>query len=169
MQIPTDVFLKDIKSYKPQRIAGTAVFMSISPDGIPHTLVHHFKHNEALHSRILLLSILAAETPTVASDERITIEALGQGFFRIKARYGFMETPDVPEIINLINRKGLGVDIYSTSFLLGRENMTPTGSAKMAQWRKKLFIFMSKNAWNITSFFNLPPDRIIELGNHVEL
>ena len=169
MQIPTDVFLKDIKSYKPQRIAGTAVFMSISPDGIPHTLVHHFKHNEALHSRILLLSILAAETPTVASDERITIEALGQGFFRIKARYGFMETPDVPEIINLINRKGLGVDIYSTSFFLGRENMTPTGSAKMAQWRKKLFIFMSKNAWNITSFFNLPPDRIIELGNHVEL
>ena len=169
MQIPAEVFLKDIQAYKPQRIAGSAVFMSISPDGIPHTLVHHFKHNEALHERVLLLSIQASETPNVQDEERISIEMLGQGFFRIRARYGFMETPDVPEIIRLVNEKGLLVDIYSTSFYLGRENMSATGSAKMAQWRKKLFIFMSRNAWNITSFFNLPPDRIIELGNQVEL
>jgi KUP system potassium uptake protein len=169
MKIPTEVFLKDIAGYKPQRISGTAVFMSISPEGIPHTLLHHFKHNEALHERILLLSILAAETPTVAQEDRVKIEDLGLGFYRIKARYGFMETPALPEIIELLSDKGMPVDIYSTSFYLGRENMSATGTAPMAHWRKLLFIYMSRNAWNATSFFKLPPDRVVELGNHVEL
>jgi KUP system potassium uptake protein len=169
MKIPTEVFLKDIAGYKPQRISGTAVFMSISPEGIPHTLLHHFKHNEALHERILLLSILAAETPTVAPGDRVSIEDLGLGFYRVRARYGFMETPELPEIIELLSDKGMPVDIYSTSFYTGRETMTATGTSPMAHWRKLLFIYMSRNAWNATSFFKLPPDRVVELGNHVEL
>ena len=169
MRIPADIFLEDIAAYKPQRIAGAAVFMSIASDGIPHTLLHHFKHNEALHERVLLLSVLSAETPTVAPEERVSVEDLGLGFYRIKASYGFMETPDISEILDLISDKGLPIDIYSTSFYLGRETMSATGSAPMAQWRKKLFIFMSRNAWNATSFFKLPPDRVIELGNQVEL
>jgi len=169
MRIPADVFLEDIAAYKPQRIAGAAVFMSIASDGIPHTLLHHFKHNEALHERVLLLSVLSAETPTVAPGERVIVDDLGLGFYRIKASYGFMETPDISEILDLISSQGLPIDIYSTSFYLGRETMSATGSAPMAQWRKKLFIFMSRNAWNATSFFKLPPDRVIELGNQVEL
>ena len=169
MKIPTEVFLKDIAGYKPQRIAGTAVFMSISPEGIPHTLLHHFKHNEALHERILLLSVVSAETPTVAPEERVRIDALGLGFYRITVTYGFMESPDMPEILDLLAAKGLPVDVYSTSFYMGRETMTATGTAPMARWRKLLFIYMSRNAWNATSFFKLPPDRVIELGNHVEL
>lgn len=169
MKIPTEVFLKDIASYKPQRIAGTAVFMSISPEGIPHTLLHHFKHNEALHERILLLSILSTETPTVAQEERVRIDDLGLGFYRITATYGFMESPDMPEILDLLAAKGMPVDVYSTSFYMGRETMTATGGAPMARWRKLLFIYMSRNAWNATSFFKLPPDRVVELGNHVEL
>jgi KUP system potassium uptake protein len=169
MKIPTEVFLKDIAGYNPQRISGTAVFMSISPEGIPHTLLHHFKHNEALHERILLLSILAAETPTINKKDRVGIEDLGLGFYRIKARYGFMESPELPEILELLSDKGLPVDIYSTSFYLGRETMSATGLAPMAHWRKLLFIYMSRNAWNATSFFKLPPDRVVELGNHVEL
>jgi KUP system potassium uptake protein len=169
MRIPADIFLEDIAAYKPQRIAGAAVFMSIAADGIPHTLLHHFKHNEALHERVLLLSVLAAETPTVATEERLSVEDLGLGFYRIKASYGFMETPDMPEILALLNTKGLPIDVYSTSFYLGRETMTATGPAPMALWRKKLFIFMSRNAWNATSFFKLPPDRVVELGNQVEL
>jgi KUP system potassium uptake protein len=143
--------------------------MSISPEGIPHTLLHHFKHNEALHERILLLSILAAETPTVAKQDRVGIEDLGQGFYRIMARYGFMESPEMPDIIELRRDQGMPVDIHSTSFYMGRETMTATGSAPMAHWRKVLFIYMSRNAWNATSFFKLPPDRVVELGNHVEL
>ena len=169
MKIPTEIFLKDIAGYQPQRIAGTAVFMSISPEGIPHTLLHHFKHNEALHERILLLSILAAETPTVAPEERVHIDDLGLGFYRITVTYGFMESPDMPEILALLAAKDLPVDIYSTSFYMGRETMTANGTAPMARWRKLLFIYMSRNAWNATSFFKLPPDRVIELGNHVEL
>ena len=169
MRIPADIFLEDIAAYKPQRIAGAAVFMSIASDGIPHTLLHHFKHNEALHERVLLLSVLSAETPTVSHEERVSVEDLGLGFYRIKASYGFMETPDIAEILDLICGKGLPIDVYSTSFYLGRETMSATGPAPMALWRKKLFIFMSRNAWNATSFFKLPPDRVVELGNQVEL
>jgi len=169
MKIPTEVFLKDLAGYKPQRIAGTAVFMSISPEGIPHTLLHHFKHNEALHERILLLSVVSTETPTVSPEERVRIDDLGLGFYRITVTYGFMESPDMPEIVDLLAAKGLPVDVYSTSFYMGRETMTATGTAPMARWRKLLFIYMSRNAWNATSFFKLPPDRVIELGNHVEL
>jgi KUP system potassium uptake protein len=169
MRMPTDIFLKDIAEYNPQRTSGTAVFMSISPEGVPHTLLHHFKHNEALHERVILLSIIAAETPTVPAEDRVNIEDLGQGFFRVTARYGFMETPRMPEIMDIATQKGLAMDIYSTSFFLGRETMLTTGTAPMAQWRKKLFVFMSRNSWNATSFFNLPPGRVVELGNQVEL
>lgn len=169
MKIPTEVFLKDIAAYKPQRIAGTAVFMSISPEGIPHTLLHHFKHNEALHERVLLLSVLSTETPTVAPGERVRIDDLGLGFYRITASYGFMESPNMPDILGLLADKGVPVDIYSTSFYMGRETLTATGTAPMARWRKSLFIYLSRNAWNATSFFQLPPDRVVELGNHVEI
>ena len=169
MRMPTEVFLKDLAEYSPQRTAGTAVFMSITPEGIPHTLLHHLKHNEALHERVLLLSILAAETPTVPRGERLAVEDLGQGFIRVRARYGFMESPNMPEIQNLLSAKGVPVDIYTTSFFLGRETLFATGSAPMARWRKHLFIFLSRNAWNATSFFKLPPDRVVELGVQVEL
>ncbi len=169
MKIPAEVFLKDIADYKPQRISGAAVFMSISPDGIPHTLLHHFKHNEALHERVIILSILSTETPSVVAENRVRVEPLGQGFYRVTAQYGFMESPDMPEILRLVAAKGLPVDVYSTSFYLGRETLSATGSAPLARWRKHLFIYLSRNAWNATSFFKLPPDRVVELGSHVEL
>ncbi|MFP5222731.1 MAG: potassium transporter Kup [Acidobacteriota bacterium] len=169
MRMPVDIFLRDIAEYRPQRTSGTAVFMSISPEGVPHTLLHHFKHNEAMHERIVLLSILATESPQVAPEDRVTIEDLGQGFHRIIARYGYMESPRVPEILELATEKGLPLDVYSTSFFLGRETLLTTGDAPMAQWRKTLFAFMSRNAWNATSFFNIPPGRVVELGNQVEL
>jgi KUP system potassium uptake protein len=169
MRLPMDVFLQDLAVYRPQRTAGTAVFMSIVPTGVPHALLHHFKHNEALHERVVLLSVTSAETPKVDPSERLDIENLGQGFYRIVARYGFMETPSVPEILELATRKGLPLDVYSTSFFLGRETILTTGTSRMAPWRKTLFAFMSRNSWNATSFFNIPPGRVVELGNQVEL
>lgn len=169
MRMPTEVFLQDLAEHSPMRMSGTAVFMSIVPDGIPHTLVHHLKHNEALHERVLFLSVLSAETPTVDQEDRVVVDDLGQGVYRITAHYGFMESPDMAKIIELLHKKGLPVDIYSTSFFLGRENLLATGSAPMAQWRKMLFIFMSRNAWNASSFFGLPPDRVVELGNQLEI
>jgi len=169
MRMPAEVFLKDLAEYSPQRTTGTAVFMSITPEGIPHTLLHHLKHNEALHERVLLLSILSAETPTVPPEDRVSLEDLGQGFYRVKANYGFMETPNMSKILKLMNKKGVTIDIHTTSFFLGRETLFATGPGAMARWRKKLFIFMARNAWNATSFFRLPPDRVVELGNQVEL
>lgn len=169
MRIPVPIFLRDIAEYKPHRISGTAVFMSISPEGVPHTLLNHFKHNEALHERIVLLSILAAESPFVATKDRVTIEDMGQGFHRVIARYGYMESPHVPKVLKLATEKGLPVDVYSASFFLGRETLLTTGDAPMARWRKVLFAFMSRNAWNATSFFNIPPERVVELGTQVEL
>ena len=169
MRLPADVFLKDLSEYSPQRTAGTAVFMSITPEGIPHTLLHHLKHNEALHERVLMLSIVSAETPTVPDSDRVQLKDLGQGFYRVRASYGFMESPNMPQILELVSQKGVTIDIYTTSFFLGRETLFATGPAPMAQWRKKLFIFMSRNAWNATSFFKLPPDRVVELGTQVEL
>lgn len=169
MKLPTDVFLRDIAEHSPPRISGTAVFMSITPDGIPHTLLHYLKHTEALHQRVLLLSVVLVETPTVVPENRLTVTDLGEGFFRITVGYGFMESPDLPKVMEQLSEKGLTVDIYSTSFFLGRENLLPTGPAPMAQWRKHLFIVMSRNAWNASSFFKLPPDRVVELGNQVQL
>lgn len=169
MRMPAGVFLKDLAEHSPPRIEGTAVFMSITPEGIPHTLLHHLKHNEALHSRIILLSVLSAETPLVATEDRVQLEDLGQGLYRVTASYGFMESPNMARIMALLNDKGLPMDIYTTSFFLGRENLLPTGSSPMARWRKMLFIFMARNAWNASSFFGLPPDRVVELGNQVEI
>ena len=169
MRMPADVFLKDIEELSLPRISGTAVFMSITPEGIPHTLLHLLKHNEALHERVLMLSVLSEETPTIDENERVTIEDLGHGFFRIKAHYGFMEIPNIIKILDRLSNKGITVDIYSTSFFLGRETLLATGTNPMAQWRKFLFIYMSRNSWNATSFFSLPPERVIELGIQVEL
>lgn len=169
MRMPTEVFMKDLAEHSPARTTGTAVFMSIAPEGIPHTLVHHLKHNEALHERVLFLSVLSAETQTVAHEDRVTLEDLGHGVYRIIVSYGFMESPDMAKIIELLHQKGLPIDIYTTSFFLGRENLLASGTSPMAHWRKMYFIFMSRNAWNASSFFGLPPDRVIELGNHVEL
>ncbi|MDP3480620.1 MAG: potassium transporter Kup [Desulfoprunum sp.] len=169
MRMPADVFLKDLAEHSPPRTSGTAVFMSITPEGIPHTLLHHLKHTEALHERVLLLSVLSTETPTVDPEDRVSLEDLGQGFYRVHAHFGFMETPNILKILELLSRKGLTIDIHSTSFFLGRETLLATGPAPMAQWRKFLFIFMSRNSWNATSFFGLPPDRVVELGNQVQL
>lgn len=169
MRVPVEVFLKDLEMYQPMRTPGTAVFMSISPEGVPHTLLHHFKHNETLHERVVLLSILPAPTPQVDPAARVEIADLGQGFHRIVAHYGFMESPSVPDILDLATQMGLPLDIYSTSFFLGRETLLTTGNAPMALWRKKLFAFMSRNSWNATSFFGIPPGRVVELGNQVEL
>ena len=169
MQLPTNVFLKDLEELNVPRTSGTAVFMSISPEGIPHTLINLLKHNEALHQRVLLLSVLSAETPTIDEEDRVSIEPLDQGFFRINAHYGFMETPNVGKIIELLNDKGVPIDIYTTSFFLGRETLLATGTNPMSQWRKYLFIFMARNSWNATSFFGLPPERVVELGIQVQL
>jgi KUP system potassium uptake protein len=168
-RIPVDIFLKDLSQYKPVRTPGTAVFMALSPEGVPLSLLQYFKHSESLHRRIVFLTVRSADTPTVPAAERLEIAELGQGFFRLVARYGFMQTPNVQEILEQAAAQGLELDIHATSFILGREALLTTGDAAMSGWRKRLFALMSRNAWNATSFFGLPPGRVMELGAQVQI
>lgn len=168
-QVPLDVLMSDITTYKLVRTPGTAFFLSVSPAGTPLVLLHLLKHTEALPERVLILSIGSTETPYVPQEKRLEITDKGLGFYRIVASYGFMETPSVPEIIDLMNERGMDVDSYATSFYLGRESLLTTGYGKMSRWRKGLFAFLSRNAWNVSNFFGIPPGRVVELGSQVEL
>ena len=168
-RLTMDLFLKDIAQKNPYRIPGTAVFMSVNPTGVPVALLHHFKHHKVLYEQVILLSIVTQDHPRVNPKERLSLEEFGQGFFRITAHYGFMETPRVPEIMALAGRLGVKTQIADTTFFLGRESLFTTGKSRMAQWRKVLFSMMSRNAMNPTNFFDIPPGRVIEIGTQVQL
>jgi KUP system potassium uptake protein len=132
-------------------------------------LLHLLKHVEALPEKVIILSIVSSDTPYVPREKRLEITDKGYGFHRIVASYGFMETPSIPEVIELANESGLDLDIYAISFYLGRESLLTTGTGKMARWRKGLFGFLSRNAWNVSTYFGIPPGRVVELGSQVEL
>ena len=168
--VPLRVFLAEVATKDPIRVPGTAVFMSLSPQGTPVTLLHHYKHNKIFHQNVVILSITATDVPTMAEEARLDIQDLGLGFFRIVARYGFMETPNVPEIMAQARAQGVPIDPPAdTTFFLGRESLLTTGKAKMAGFRKSLFALMSRNARPATAYFGLPPGRVVELGVQVEL
>jgi KUP system potassium uptake protein len=112
---------------------------------------------------------MSVDTPYVPKKKRVSLEELGQGFYRLVASYGFMQTPKMPEILNLAREQGLEIDIHATSFYLGRETLITSGDTKMAAWRKSLFTFLSRNAWNVSTYFGIPPDRVVELGSQVEI
>lgn len=169
-RLPVEVFLDEVAEHGLPRVPGTAVFMTLSPAGIPPTLLHHVKHNHMLHEQVLLLTIRSVDVPFVSVNERVTVENLGQGFYRLEASNGFMQTPDVPKILKIAsNRYGLVTNPMTTTFYLGRESLLTTGTAKMHRWRKSLFAFMSRNAGTPAAYFHLPVNRVVELGAQVEL
>jgi KUP system potassium uptake protein len=152
------------------RIPGTAVFLTSSIDAEPHALVHYLAHNMLLHERVLLLATQTRHVPHVPPSERVAeVETLGLGVFRVVAHYGFMETPNVPEVLALSRGKGLEIDPSEASFFLGRETLVLTQAPGMARWQKELFAYMSRNARPATAFFQIPPKRVVEFGSHVEL
>jgi KUP system potassium uptake protein len=166
--LPLHMLLEDIERRKTLRVSGTAVFMTSTRDGVPVVLMHHLKHNKVLHEQVILLSVTTAEVPNVDEEELLVVEPLGQGFFRVIATYGFMETPNVPEVLRFCKKKGLNSSPNDTSFYLGRERLIPVGRSNMAVWRKHLFALMSRNARSATEFFGLPPNRVVELGAQIE-
>jgi len=166
--LPLDLFLSDIGRNPPHRVNGTAMFMTSDPEGAPVVLLHHLKHNKALHQQVVLLAVSSVEVPDVEDVDRVRVVALEHGFFRVTAKYGFMETPNVPEIIALCVEQGLRTRAQETSYYLGRERLIPTGQAKMMRWRKKPFVCLARNAQSATQFFGLPPNRVVELGSQIE-
>lgn len=168
-RLPENLFLEDVARHNPPRVTGTAIFMSVSPMGIPVSLLHHYKHNQVLHEQVILLSITSTDTPTVPDRKKLHIADLGQGFYRILASYGFMETPNIPTIMRLASMQGIVTDPARTSYYLGRESLLTGGDSKMMQWRKALFVYMSRNAGTPTAYFDIPPDRVVELGLQIAI
>jgi len=192
--LPMDLFLADVSKRKPHRVPGTAVFLTSNPSGAPPVLLHHLKHNKVLHEKVMLMSVVTEEIPLVHEEDRVNCRELGEGFYQVIAHYGFMETPDVPAVLQALGRAGgdgrpVAVKVMDTTFYLGRETLIATranrgggkagrplpapdgavpGLGKMSLWRKKIFILMTRNARSATAFFGLPPNRVVELGAQIQ-
>jgi KUP system potassium uptake protein len=143
--------------------------MASTSEGIPNVLLHHVKHNQVLHKQVVLLSIATEQVPWVKDKKALTVKDLGNGFFRVVGRVGFMQTPDVPRLLGRCAPRGLTCEPATTTYYMGRQTLLTTGHTRVARWRKVLFAFLSRNARAPTSFFNLPPNRVVELGLQIEL
>lgn len=167
---PLPSFLEKLATQPPQRVPGTAVFMSGRLFPAPPTLIHHLEHNKVLHEQVVILTVLTEDIPRVPASERIELKRLGQGFYRLIVRYGFMQSPNVPVILRECEPLGLVTSPETTTYYLGRETLISTEKVSgMPRWREKLFAFMARNALQATAFYNLPPDRVVELGQQVEI
>jgi len=167
--ISLDLFIQDVEKTKPIRVRGTAVFLTSNPDIAPLVLLHHFKHNKVLHEKVILLSIVTKGIPKISNKERLTVKDLGNGFYLVVAEYGFMQVPNVPKILHLCEAEGLRGASRDASYYLGRVTVLNTGKSKMSRWRESLFSLLYRNARPATSFFRIPPNRVIELGIQIEL
>jgi KUP system potassium uptake protein len=152
-----------------QRVAGTAVFMSIRSDVAPGALLHSIKHYKVLHERVVLMTVLFEDTPFVAPIRRVEVEKLGKGFFEVKLRFGFFETPDVPRALEQARSRGLALDVDTSTFFLGRETLVPSSQPVLRRWRIALYMWLASNALSPARYFCLPPNRVIELGAQVAI
>ncbi len=166
--MPIKVFVSSAAS-SATRVPGTAVFMTSTPDGVPHALLHNLKHNKVLHERIILLTVKILDMPYVEEDTRCRLEDLGEGFHRLVVKYGFMQEPDVPAALARLTGCGPAFKMMDTSFFLARQTLLPSSRPGMAIWREKLFAWMLRNAESAMVFFRLPTNRVVELGSQVEI
>jgi KUP system potassium uptake protein len=167
--ISLESFLARLTANRAPRVAGTAVFMTGSPTAVPSALLHNLKHNKVLHERVVLLTVLTAQVPTVLESERIEVTTYPHAFYRVIARYGFMESPDVPKILEACASRGLAMNMMETSFFLGRDTLVPAVRSRMPLWRERVFFWLFRNSSSATDFFRIPPNRVIELGSQVEI
>jgi KUP system potassium uptake protein len=167
--MPLDVFIQSIEASPPTRVPGTAVFLTSTQNRVPHALLHNLKHNKVLHERVVFLTVVMRDIPYVAEDERFAVKPLGCDFFRMTADYGFKEDPDVPALLEDVSRTGFSFDMMETSFFVSRETIIASVAPGMARWRERLFVSMSKNATKASEFFQIPTNRVVELGTQVEL
>ena len=166
--MPIKVFIQSAAT-SATRVPGTAVFMTSSPEGVPHALLHNLKHNKVLHERIILLTVKIADERYVPEGQRCSLEDLGQGFHRMILRYGFVEEPDVPNALANVHRCGAEFRMIDTSFFLARQTLLPSSRPGMMIWREKLFSWMLRNAESAMEFFRLPTNRVVELGSQLEI
>lgn len=167
--LPLTMFFKDIGMNPPPRVKGTAVYLSGRLNNAPISLLHNLKHNQVLHRQVLFLTVIFHDQPFVEAEDRIQVEHLQDGFHRITGNYGFMDTPDVPQLLKLAQERGLQIEMSRLTYFLSKETILSSRSTALRPWRKKLFAFMSRNATSAAAFFKIPPNRVVELGMQIEL
>jgi KUP system potassium uptake protein len=167
--LPIEDFVRNIKPDSPPRVPGTAVFLTTNPAGTPTTLLHNLKHNKVLHETVVLMTVITEEVPWVSEEDRVVVESLDKGVYRLTARYGFTQDPRAQDVLDCAREDGLFLDMMKTTFFLGRETLIPSSRPGMHRWQKRLFALMSRNAQRFTDFFRIPPNRVVELGMQVSL
>jgi KUP system potassium uptake protein len=169
--VPLEPFLKSLMTDPPHRVPGTAIFLTATPDATPHALLHNLNHNKVLHERVVFLTVEIRDVPWVSFEERVSCERMGHGCWIVRIRFGFMNRPDVMRALEVCGALGLEFDTMQTSFFLSRQQVVPSsgGPSTMARWRERLFAMMARNAGNISDYFNIPTNRVIELGTRVQI
>jgi KUP system potassium uptake protein len=170
--VPLESFLESLFRDEPQRVPGTAVFLTATPEVVPHALLHNLYHNKVLHERVVFLTVQGKDVPWVPFDERVTVAPLGHHCYRVTLHFGFMNRPDVTQALTeLCPDHGLEFDLMQTSFFLSRERVIPVAglAGGMALWRERLFAAMQRNSGSAVEYFNIPANRVIELGTQVEI
>lgn len=166
---PIENFINEVMSTRVVSTPGTAIYMSSNPKGTPPALVKNLKHNRILHKQIIVLSIIYQKVPRVNTEDTIEIENPTEGFYRVVAYYGFMDNANIQQIIEILNKKGIAIKMEKTTFFLGRELLVVKDKAGLTRFRKKLFVLLSRNSQRVTEFFNIPTDRVFEVGSQIEI
>jgi KUP system potassium uptake protein len=169
-EVPLRSFFSAIQAQRPVRVPGTGVFMTARPEGAPPILVHHLTHNKVLHEQVVLLTVSIENVPFVAKESSLEVERLQAGFYRVVARFGFMDTPEVPMALARAREQGLRWAPADTTYYLANLTLIPSAHIGFRwAWRDALFIVLSRNARRATNFFQIPPDRVVEIGMQLEI
>lgn len=169
VSVPIQTLIQSVQRREPMRVPGTAVYLSGNAEGTPLALLHNLKLNKVLHERVVFMNLQVVEAARVSDADRVEIESLQEGFWRVRARFGFFEEPNIRKVLDLCVDKGLSIRIMETAFLLSRETIVPSTQSQFPRWRQLLFGILSRNAQSATAFFRLPASRVVELGMQVEL
>jgi KUP system potassium uptake protein len=162
-------FIQALAGDHTHRVARTAVYAVANPDTVPQALMHNLKHNQVLHERNIILTVVFHDVPWVPFEGRVQVTPLVNGFWRVQVNYGFINSPDIPKALELCAHHGLSLNLFETSYFLSREIVVPTKGTGMAHWREALFALMSRNAGSVADFFRLPNNCVIELGTRVQI
>jgi KUP system potassium uptake protein len=167
--IPLDDFLQSLFVAPPVRVDGTAIYLRGESDGVPHALLHNLSHNKVLHQRVVFLTVNIREEPWVPLSDQAKVTALGHNCFQLNVNYGFKDEPNIPNVLLQCDRLGLSFEMMETSFFIARQTVISTPGSGMLPWREHLYVAMSRNARTAADYYQVPPNRVIELGTQVEI
>jgi KUP system potassium uptake protein len=168
-EVPLDALVKSLEKKPPHIVPGTAIFLTSDPESAPTSLLHNLKHNKVLHEHNVILTINTTDTPRVRDNDRVHMTEMSPLFSRVELKFGFMETPNVPNALAIARKKGWQFDIMSTSFFLSRRALKPAARSGMPRWQDRLFIALAKSASDATDFFHIPTGRVVEVGTQVTI